>query len=81
MCPPLGDTYLRAEYIQKRSVSDKKLLAFSFVCVLPLGLCACGKKNEQKASLANPWMDAETLEGAAEAVGFEISVSRQISNY
>lgn len=59
----------------------KKLLAFSLVCVLVLGLCACGKKEEQKAGLANPWIDAETLEAAAEAVGFEISVPGQISNY
>lgn len=58
----------------------KKRIALTLLAVLLLGLCACGKK-EPEAGLANPWISVDSLEAAAEAVGFELSAPAQISNY
>lgn len=54
-------------------------LLLAVVCLLVLG--ACGKKEEPKAGMANPWKDAASMEEAAAEVGFSMTAPDSVTGY
>lgn len=48
-------------------------------CLLALG--ACGKKEDQKAGMANPWKEAASLAEAAAEVGFSLNAPEALEGY
>lgn len=58
----------------------KKLIVFALCAVMALSLAACGG-NKKTTEIPNPFTEYATLDEAAKAVGFDISVPDAIDGY
>lgn len=59
----------------------KKILMMILGAALVLSLAACGENTEGRVGMPNPYRDCETLEEAAAAAGFDITVPDAIDGY